>query len=241
VFMYNFFLGRTASGKVFDYQLSPEWVEYVFNLVFTQLIRRFPGTWFHVPIGSAVVEEEPSSALYMSVHVAYRQENNDYCLPYAVASCLYYMGHPTVALEVSKQATDWCELPGDMVLHAVRSFMIEHLPAEGQPMVFNQKRSRKRKMVPLSRAELVSERTPFLTLIRPVGNDGSIDHAVCVVDDLIFDARLPNTLKLCAESLDMICGPKGMLHLGIVFRFCLPHGTHKRKWEREMKENCMLY
>jgi hypothetical protein len=67
VFMYNFFLGRTASGKVFDYQLSPEWVEYVFNLVFTQLIRRFPGTWFHVPIGSAVVEEEPSSALYMSV------------------------------------------------------------------------------------------------------------------------------------------------------------------------------
>jgi hypothetical protein len=29
-----------------------------------------------------------------------------------------------------------------------------------------------------------------------VGNDGSIDHAFCVVDDLIFDARLPNALKL---------------------------------------------
>jgi hypothetical protein len=72
--------------------------------------------------------------------------------------------------------------------------MIELLPSEGQPMVLNRKKSRHRKMVALSREELVSERTPFLTLIRPVGNDGSIDHAVYVVDDLIFDARLPNTL-----------------------------------------------
>jgi hypothetical protein len=126
-----------------------------------------------------------------------------------------------------------------MVLGAFRSSMIEHLPSEGQPMVFNRKTSRHRKMVALTREELVSERTPFLTLIRPVGNDGSIDHAVCVVDDLIFDARLPNALKLCAESLDMICGPKGMLHLGVVFRFCLPHGTNKRKWERKMKENML--
>jgi hypothetical protein len=38
VFLYNFFLGRTASGKGFEYQLSPDWVEYVFNLVFTQLV-----------------------------------------------------------------------------------------------------------------------------------------------------------------------------------------------------------
>jgi hypothetical protein len=188
-----------------------------------------------------VLEEEPSSALYMSVYVCYRQEENDYCLPYAVASCLHYMGHHTVALEVRKHASSWCELPGDMLLGALRSFIIEHLPSEGQPMVFNRKKSRNRKMVPLSPEELVSQRTSFLTLIRPVGNDGSIDHAVCVVDDLIFDARLPNTLKLCAESLDMICGPKGMLHLCVVLRFCLPHGTHKRKWERVMKENCMLH
>jgi hypothetical protein len=106
--------------------------------------------------------------------------------------------------------------------------MIEHLPSEGQPMVCNWMKSRHRKMVALPREELVSERTPFLTLIRLVGNDGSIDHAVCVVDDLIFDARLPKNLKLCSESLDMICGPKGMLQLGVVFRFCLPYGTHKR-------------
>jgi hypothetical protein len=175
------------------------------------------------------------------VYVPYRQEENDYCLPYAVASCLHYMGHHTVALEVRKQASSWCGLPGDMLLDALRSFMIEHLPSEGQPMVFNRRKSRRREMVSLSPGELVEQRTPFLTLIQPVGKDGSKDHAVCVVDDLIFDARLPNALKLCEASLDMICGPKGMLHLGVVLRFCLPHGTHKRKWEREMKVNCMLH
>jgi hypothetical protein len=119
--------------------------------------------------------------------------------------------------------------------------MIEHLPSEGQAMVFNRKKTRKKEMVPLSPEVLISTRTPFLTLIQPVGKDGSIDHAICVVDDLIFDARLPNALKLCAESLDMVCGPKGMLHLGVVLRFCKPHGTHKRKWERAMNENGMLH
>jgi hypothetical protein len=95
-------------------------------------------------------------------------------------------------------------------------------------------------MILLTPEELVSQRSPFLTLTRPVGNDCSIDHDVCVVDDLIVDVRGPNTLKLCAESLDMICRPKGILHLGVVLRFCLPHGTHKRKWEHVMKENCTL-
>jgi hypothetical protein len=218
VFEYNFFLGKTATGKVYDYQLSPEWIEYVFNLVFTQLCRRFPGTWFHVPIGSArieaelsenivsakssakseaeileetgsaTIEAESSNNLATDVFIAYKQREDDYCLPYAIASCLFYMGHPTAAEGVSDQAGDWCCMPGDKVLDAVRNHMIEHLPSEGQAMVFNQKKSKRRKLVQLTCSELISERTPYLTLIRPVGKDGSMDHAVCVVDDLIFDS-----------------------------------------------------
>jgi hypothetical protein len=64
-----------------------------------------------------------------------------------------------------------------------------------------------------------------------------MDHAVCVVDDLIFDARLPYALKLRQKGLDMVCGSKGLSHVGVVLRFCYPYGTNKRHWEREMMVN----
>jgi hypothetical protein len=41
-----------------------------------------------------------------------------YCISTAVASCLHYMGYQSFALEVRKQASPWCELPGDMLLGA---------------------------------------------------------------------------------------------------------------------------
>jgi hypothetical protein len=41
------------AGVLFNYQLNPAWCEFVFELVFTQLCRRQPDFWFHLPIGSA--------------------------------------------------------------------------------------------------------------------------------------------------------------------------------------------
>jgi hypothetical protein len=236
-FKYNFFLGKSANGKVFEYQLSPEWVEYVFNLVFTQLCRRFPGCWFHVPIGSAVIEAEPPETLFTRSSVKYRQKENDYCLPYAVASCLHYMKHFDAAVSISREAASLCCMPGDTAISALRRCMILHLPSEGQPMVYNHKSRHSHKRVLLSCEEITADRTPYLTLISPIGRDGSSDHAVCVVDDLIFDARLPRALKLCKESFDLVCGAKGMSELGLVMRFCLPHGKNKRKVGRQMERN----
>jgi hypothetical protein len=74
-------------------------------------------------------------------------------------------------------------------------------------------------------------------LVSPKGVDGSADHAVCVVDDIVFDARLSHATKLCEETLMWVCGPKGVSDLGTVHRFCLPHGVKKRKREREMRRN----
>ena len=113
----------------------------------------------------------------------------------------------------------------------------EHLPSEGQPVVYNRKKKKHRETIYLLCKELVTQRTPYLTLLHLVGMNGSSDHAICVVDNLIFDARVNYALKLCEESLHFVCGPKCMSHLGVVFRFCVPHGVHKRKFEREMKKN----
>jgi hypothetical protein len=111
-----------------------------------------------------------------------------------VASCLQYMNHDGVGHAITEKASEWCGMPGGMVLDTVRKHMMEHLPCEDQATVFNKKKSRHHQTIHLSRSELVNERMSFLTLIRPVGKDGSSDHAVCVVDDLSFDSRLAYVL-----------------------------------------------
>jgi hypothetical protein len=84
--------------------------------------------------------------------------------------------------------------------------------------------------------EIVSRKTPYLTLVHPKGMDGSVDHAVCVVDDIIFDSTLTHAIKLCEESFHAVCGPSGMAELGQVIRFCLPYGVKHTKPEREKRE-----
>jgi hypothetical protein len=85
--------------------------------------------------------------------------------------------------------------------------------------------------------EIVQSMTSHLTVVHPKGTDGSADHAVCVVDDIIFDARLTHALKLREESFDPVCGPPGVAELGRVIRFCLPHGVEQTIEERKMKHN----
>jgi hypothetical protein len=82
----------------------------------------------------------------------------------------------------------------------------------------------------------VSRKTPYLTLVHPKGRDGSVDHAVCVVDDIIFDSTLTHAMKLCEESFHAVCGGKGMAELGRVIRFCMPIGVKHTKPEREERK-----
>jgi hypothetical protein len=160
------------------------------------------------------------------------------CLPYAVASCLNYMGHVREAQRVAAAAPDLIYLPGDVVIRRLRTIMQEVLPEVGQCRIFNKRHGQRRKTnVVLTVNDLVRCKTPYLTLVSPEGVDGSADHAVCVVDDIVFDARLSHALKLCDETLMWVCGPKGVSELGTVHRFCLPHGVKKRKHQRGMRRN----
>jgi hypothetical protein len=136
---YNYFEGKTAAGVIFNYQLNPAWCEFVFELIFTPLCRRQPGCWFHVPIGSARIDEELSVRLVTDVAVRYPQRDMDYCLPYAVTSCLNYMGHVIEAKRVAATAPDLIYLPGDVVIGRLRTTMQEVLPEVGQCRIFNKR------------------------------------------------------------------------------------------------------
>ena len=54
--------------------------------------------------------------------------------------------------------------------------------------------------------ELITNKTPFPTLVVPLGKDGSISHAITIVDDLFIDSTQKHALKLCAESFDWAVG-----------------------------------
>jgi hypothetical protein len=223
-----------------DIQLNPAWCKNVFELVFTQLCRLHPGNWFHVPIGSAhgvpgVIALPP----FTSMAVRYQQKDQDYCLPYSVASCLNYMGHVVEARKLVAAAPDFVSLPGDVDFEKLQAIMIEVLPHMGQCMVWNvRKRRRKKTRKVMLVGEIVRSMTSHLTVVHPKGMDGLADHAVvCVVDDIVFDARLTHALKLREESFDWVCGPRGMAELGQVIRFCLPLGVPTRKHERKMQRN----
>ena len=92
-----------------------------------------------------------------------------------------------------------------------------------------------KKTLKMTVEQLVNNKTIYTTLVVPTGNDGSTGHAVCVVDDLIFDSTQENALKLCRESLDWVCGRYGCKELYIAMRFYQPSIGGSGKFIREMK------
>jgi hypothetical protein len=148
------------------------------------------------------------------------------------------MGHVDEARKVATAAPDFVSLPGDVAFEKLQAIMIEVLPRMGQYMVWNvRKRRRNKSRKVMLVGEIARSMTPHLTVVHPKGMDGSVDHAVCAVDDIIFDARLTHALKLREESFDWACGPRGMAELGRVVRFCLPHGLEPTIDETKVKRN----
>ena len=68
-----------------------------------------------------------------------------------------------------------------------------------------------------------------------MGKDAGVNHAVCVVDDLIFDSTQHFALKLCRESFDWICGDGGCE--GIYFAIHFNRGNHTGTLKRIGKGN----
>jgi len=71
------------------------------------------------------------------------------------------------------------------------------LPLIGLPTKFNEKGKRK-----LTIEELLENKTPYPTIVVPVGKNGFCAHAVCMVDDLIFDSITLYALLMKMESFE---------------------------------------
>ena len=218
IFWYNYFVGKTATGKVLEAILNTHWVEDIFVLPFVELCCLQPGKWFHVPLGASDETIEPApSDLLTEIKVFYPQQNTEFCLVNSVASALNYLRYFDEAQAIYKHADEVSILPGNQALLRVVELMELYVPKWGRSTIYNRRR-RKQKPRVMTMDELITP-SQYITLVQPIGNDGGADHIVCVIHDLIFDTRYDHALKLKAEAFHWICGIAGLCRLGTIHRF----------------------
>ena len=109
-------------------------------------------------------------------------------------------------------------MPGDEALKNIAQDVQSMCPEIGQYSVYNRRRKHK-PIKKIDKMALLQKFTPFLKLVLPIARNGCTNHAICVVDDLVYDACVDHALKLKMETLDWICGKGGCDNLGPVYCF----------------------
>ena len=66
---------------------------------------------------------------------------------------------------------------------------------------------------------LLEDKCAFPMVVIPRGIDNCVNHAICVMDDLVFDSTQPKALSLCKETFDWICGDEGCAGIHLAVRF----------------------
>ena len=92
-------------------------------------------------------------------------------------------------------------------------------------------RSKKQCQRKITIEQLLVDRTEFPTIVAPLGKDGSVNH----VDDLVPDSTQPNSLKLCREIFDWVCGGSGCNDVYVALQFMRDH--HCKTLKRTMITN----
>ena len=216
---------RKAKTNFVERFMSCKWVAEWLSIVYYRLAIRMENSWLHIPAGNARdPADTPPPQLLSTVVVQYNQGSRNLCLVKSLASALHYM---ELHQEAGKMNTVSNKLDNLGLLEACRSikqYMKKFVPCIGVGTQFNTPRqfgSRTAKTVnnKMTLKDLVGTRTEFPTVVIPKGRDGSVNHAVCVVDDLIFDSTQAFALKLTLPSFHWICGDCGCEEVYYAIRF----------------------
>ena len=215
--------------------VNPEWVEYVFSPVFVEIVKKGVRNWWPIPLGNArITKDVAPSHLMTKIRLKYTQNDRNQCL--FTASALHYVGLIVEATVFSMKAPTVEYVSGDVAILELKKVMKQVAPVIGDCVVYN-KLNRRRKINRLTLDEILGTKTEFPTVVIPLGLDKSCTHAICVVDDLIFDSTQSRALKLTKESLDWIVGGKGIDKIYEAYRFSRANGAKKKKFTHKMKKN----
>jgi hypothetical protein len=171
----------------------------------------------------------------VDVSVAYPQGTKDHCLFLCVAYAIHYMGLFEEASKLRSLAYSAEVMSGRKGLEVLQIAMKDCAPTLGLPTVFISSQKHQKRLLTMS--DLVEGFTPYPTLIIPLGLDGNINHAICVVEDLIFDSTQAYAMKCTVAALHWICncGKKGFLDIFIAYRF--ETSFKCKRWKREFQSN----
>ena len=220
--------------------LDPEWVTDCFHFAFLEMVVSTPGTIWKIPVGDAKNEVAPVDCVVPEFAIAYYQGSKQYCLAYSIASALSYIGYENEAQQVSEIAEELSKLPYDKALKGMRERLTKIVPDLGNAWWYNKRLNRsgsKKKERCMSISTLL-EPSPVLSIVQPIGKDGSCSHIIAIVDDLIFDSSSVEALKLDRNSLNWSCD--GICNrIGWVLRYFQPKRgskcdrTAKVNWDKD--------
>ena len=194
-----------------------------------------PGKWVTVPLGASRFDTAPPELL-TNVECKYQQKEDEYCLVYALASALYYVGMEESAEKIVSIATSTTNMDPLNQVDVVKAYMVEYAPSIGAYQAFGQ--LKKRKKTKLKFDDIIKNKTQYPTIVIPVGGDSSTNHAVCVVDDLVFDSTQKFALKLKLASFNWVVGSVGGCNsfYGAIC-FCRQVTSNCQIYEHDVKSN----
>jgi hypothetical protein len=130
-----------------------------------------------------------------------------------------------VANTIKNDADNLSMLPRHVQTMVLLDMMIEHCPELAHVTKFNQTGGKRKKPRILELTDLVAKKMIFPTLVITMGIDGSVGHAVTIVDNLIFDSTQRRAMKLSIKLLNWICGSGGIHGVIEAVRFEGPFKT----------------
>jgi hypothetical protein len=105
------------------------------------------------------------------------------------------MGLQLEALELAACATLAKSMPDNEAIHCLSKHMKETVPSIGVGFVFNSSHKQTKRVLMMQ--DLLQKPTIYPNMVIPLGRDGSASHAICVVDNLIFDFNTALGSKMC--------------------------------------------
>ena len=200
---------------------------YNFDAKFLVCCRMRPRQWIPVPIGDATVRRAPLELLTDVTLKYVQKEQEPLCLYYSLASVLHYLGWRRAAKDIRKLGLDSQHLPGKNQIGTLLLHLQATVPQFGRPVKYNKATSSRGTRV-LDLEDLMRTKTARPLVIIPLACDGQVSHAVCVIDDLLFDSTQKRAMKFVMDSLHWSCGRCGFEGVWEAYRLT-PYGCKEEK------------
>ena len=218
--------------------INCKWVRSWLSVSHYRLALKLPDYWLHVPAGNSRLPDDCAPFTLLSGEkVKYPQGRKNLCLIKSLVSALYYMGLCEESGRMNNLSALYSDLPLTSSIAMLKDHMQTNVPQIGLSTSYNLPRcfgrgKRKKNSKKIDIQGLIRDKTPFPTVVIPIGKDKGVGHAVCVVDNLIFDSTQKFALRLSQESFGFVCGSEGCDGVYLAVRFA--RGYNTKTLRREM-------